>query len=463
MSHMVKSLVSGLRKIYENNWLDFCDFSISCEDDEIVLAPKLILAIHSEYFAALFRYEPTKSTLNLPQFNSDLVKLVIGSLILIDEKQLRDVELDQVIRIADYFQMTDLVEVLSDLMLADIKKENLQEMIYLIQDIHVPYLHEHCMDFIRANILDIFDYEPTIFQTLTMDMWIEIFKEPLTLIFDKFGRPCDTLETTENLYYVLIETLKASKRLEELPDFIEKCLNKDYLYTIFKPVQIGNDIRILPRRLKIENDVKDIVLKMCPKRENLKVSTASLMLVGSYGTHDDIVLTPDNHESWQIEGLIRKINVKSRYDWDDRHIVQGIQVFLENGESQAFGMDLDDTANVSTLEVPADQHIRILRIKSGFYIDSIGFDTNRGWPMGPIGGPGGTSKFFRMREILYDTNSSAYVSEIRGKTVVTQGLPAICEIEVKYVLPGPRDHVKDNERERSELSESPVSFDGDLF
>ena len=200
MSHMVKSLVSGLRKIYENNWHDFCDFSISCEDDEIVLAPKLILAIHSEYFAALFRYEPTKSTLNLPQFNSDLVKLVIGSLILIDEKQLRDVELDQVIRIADYFRMTDLVEVFSDLMLADVKKENLQEMIYLIQDIHEAYLHEYCMDFIRANILDIFDYEPTIFQTLTMDMWTAIFKEPLTLIFDKFGRQCDTLETTENLY-----------------------------------------------------------------------------------------------------------------------------------------------------------------------------------------------------------------------------------------------------------------------
>ena len=96
-------------------------------------------------------------TLNLPQFNSDLVKLVIESLIHIDEKHLRDVELDQVIRIADYFQMTDLVEVFSELMVADIKKENLQEMIHLIQDIQVPYLQKHCMDFLRADILDIFD------------------------------------------------------------------------------------------------------------------------------------------------------------------------------------------------------------------------------------------------------------------------------------------------------------------
>ena len=179
MSHMVKSLVSGLRKIYENNWLDFCDFSISCEDDKIVLAPKLILAIHSEYFAALFRHEPQKSLLNLPQFNSDLVRVVIGSLIIIDEDQLMDAGLDQVIRVADYFQMTDLVMVISDLMGANITKENLQEMIHLTQEINVPNLEYACMRFLKDDVVEIFDSEPSIFQTLSKKMWKELLKKTI--------------------------------------------------------------------------------------------------------------------------------------------------------------------------------------------------------------------------------------------------------------------------------------------
>ena len=71
------ALVTGLKNVYKNSWLDFCDLTISCADNETVSAPKLILAIHSEYFAALFRHEPGKTNLTLPQFNSDLVRLVI--------------------------------------------------------------------------------------------------------------------------------------------------------------------------------------------------------------------------------------------------------------------------------------------------------------------------------------------------------------------------------------------------
>ena len=61
----------------------------------------------------------------------------------------------------------------------------------------------------------------------------------------------------------------------------------------------------------------------------------------SFGSHPDVRLNNRNHESWQIEGLIRKIHVKSRL-WDNRHIVQGIQVFLDNGMTHAFGMTLND-------------------------------------------------------------------------------------------------------------------------
>ena len=75
------ALATGLRDIYQNNWPAFCDLTIKCADGEIVLAPKLILAIHSEFCAALFKHEPKTHTLTVPQFDSSLVKLIIKSLI----------------------------------------------------------------------------------------------------------------------------------------------------------------------------------------------------------------------------------------------------------------------------------------------------------------------------------------------------------------------------------------------
>ena len=77
-----------------------------------------------------------------------------------------------------------------------------------------------------------------------------------------------------------------------------------------------------------------------------------------YGSHGDKrLLNQTNSESWTVHGNIRKINIKSRF-WDERHIIQGFQVFLANGETRAFGMELNDSVRVDTLEVPSDQHIK---------------------------------------------------------------------------------------------------------
>ena len=83
------------------------------------------------------------------------------------------------------------------------------------------------------------------------------------------------------------------------------------------------------------------------------------------------LLNQSNCESWIVNGNIRKINIKSRL-WDERHIIQGFQVFLSSGETHAFGMELDDTVSVETLEVPADQHIKDFIVRCGWYIDAIG-------------------------------------------------------------------------------------------
>ena len=144
---------------------------------------------------------------------------------------------------------------------------------------------------------------------------------------------------------------------------------------------------------------------------------------------DDIKLIHGNYESWQIEGLIRKINVKTR-TWKGKEIIQGIQVFLENGKTQAFGMKLNDNYLVQTLEVPSNQHIKFFHIRSGSYIDAIGFETNKGLKFGPIGGPSGAIK-----PVPTSIRIQPYVDGIRGITVRTQGAPCICKIQFKYVIP----------------------------
>ena len=161
---------------------------------------------------------------------------------------------------------------------------------------------------------------------------------------------------------------------------------------------------------------------------------------GHFGSHYDVVET-ENHPRWKIEGQIRKINVKSR-TWDDRHIIQGIQVFMENGETKAFGMDLHDTVRVDSLEVPVGEHIKEFVVRSGFYIDAIGFKTDKGKTLGLIGGNGGSSQipgiinnFKDFREaVMVTASDNYYVDGIQGITVVTQDAPCICEIQFKYVI-----------------------------
>ena len=73
------SLVDGLREFYKKSWPSLCDLTIQCSDGNSVPACRLILAIHSEYFAAYFRQE--ENTSSMYQFESSLVNLVLQFLV----------------------------------------------------------------------------------------------------------------------------------------------------------------------------------------------------------------------------------------------------------------------------------------------------------------------------------------------------------------------------------------------
>ena len=69
----------------------------------------------------------------------------------------------------------------------------------------------------------------------------------------------------------------------------------------------------------------------------------------------------------------------------------------------------------------------------------VAFETNTRQTFGPIGGQGG--EFMDYIDIHFEPymnrkigNDQRYIDGIRGKTVITQGGPCICELEFKYVI-----------------------------
>ena len=104
-------LIEGLMKIYEESDPKFADFSINCQNGQIVKSHKLILAIRSEYFDGLFRLEPNKTSIDLSDFSFEVVKAVIQSMIVINEENLVEVGVIEVIQLADFLQMEHLIKV----------------------------------------------------------------------------------------------------------------------------------------------------------------------------------------------------------------------------------------------------------------------------------------------------------------------------------------------------------------
>ena len=241
--------------------------------------------------------------------------------------------------------------------------------------------------------------------------------------------------------------------MEDLPYFIINFRERDLLeiFTQEDAVATASEAehsvrRLLPSNLETSetySDLKQLVLRHCNMTKvdsdsesgsdiDTKIFWYARMV---YGTHDDVRLVENhaerNYETWSVEGLIRKINIKSR-TWDGRHIIQGLQFFMENGETKSVGMEMNDLNRVETLEVPPGQHIRDFIIEGSFYITSIGFETNQGQIIGPIGGNGGLFRPISLGRKL-DKNYFYYIDGIRGKMVTVQGEKCICEIEFKYV------------------------------
>ena len=155
------------------------------------------------------------------------------------------------------------------------------------------------------------------------------------------------------------------------------------------------------------------------------------------GTAQDILRTldVDSIKSWAIKGNFRKISVKTRL-WDEKKVIQGLRIGLEDGTVKAFGMDPNDEVNVVTLEVTPGYHIRDVTLRHGWYIDQIQFNLNgrNGSTLGPVGGRGGHRSDVSPKYPFgdFDDIKRWYLEGINGIVIEAQGAPIIAQLQFTF-------------------------------
>ena len=202
------SLTKKLREVYQSSWTDLCDLEIECGDSTIVPANKLLMLLRSEYFAALFRQEPDTKKVSLPQFDSELVKMIVKSTIDVEKNELEQVDLVELLRASDFLQMPELTTIVSMILSENVFHENAIELCELTQMIQAPELEKACIYKIKDDMYQYF--EEGALDNFSSEYLKRLFTKPWSPRFDDFGRQLGVMETTEILLSILFKTMKVS-------------------------------------------------------------------------------------------------------------------------------------------------------------------------------------------------------------------------------------------------------------
>ena len=101
----------------------FYDFTIKDKDGVAIQAHKFILASQSEYFASLFRVNPTASETTFKDFSLDAIKSAIDYLYT-HEVNLTGSNAQDVLTFADYINLTDVTDICTSYIISNIDESN---------------------------------------------------------------------------------------------------------------------------------------------------------------------------------------------------------------------------------------------------------------------------------------------------------------------------------------------------
>ena len=425
------SLVNALNEIITNQYCNLLDFTIICNGNVPIQSYKILLAARSKYFEAAFRQEPQTTCATL-DFEVSVMKFIIESLVYIDLSHLEVPYLLQLLEAADYLQMDDLMNEVQTHLSKLLNLNNIYDVIENTEMLQAPCLKEKYYYFVKQNLLH-----------LTLDrIPISVLKILPSIsschIKDLNGRFSDPNESEVRLFEALTnfnphedwnfsettkkkiwftihdqDLLSGQKSYDITADLVSRILEQ----ISFSPQSLLYESQIFKKQMSVCSQMKKKLFKSLPFGKGC--------MDGSW-----------SYPEWSVEGVFRKIGVKTRY-WEGHHIVQGLKITMDDGSRHAFGMEFNEDNNVVEFEIPRGQHIKEVILKSGLYIDQIGFVTNDNVQFGPVGGDeGGDAKNVHSIQSHYNHVKDWYLHGINGITVQTnRGSIVSCSIaQLQFVF-----------------------------
>ena len=162
----------------------FYDFTIKDKHGAEITSHKFILASQSEYFAALFRRDPTASETTFKDFSLDAIKECIEYLYCL-EVNLTGSNVQDVMMFADYITLTDVIDICTDYIIKNIDRSNYANVINLGNSCGMYKLVEGGVLFAVRNL------------TQDIDHFDECTKKMIVKVADRQQQQPVTVMTTE--------------------------------------------------------------------------------------------------------------------------------------------------------------------------------------------------------------------------------------------------------------------------
>ena len=402
---------------------ELSDFTIVSKDQQKFPCSKLLLSARSKYYQALFRQEPSQTTSNL-DYGGDVLRLVLSSLVTVNFEDCSFDQLLELLEVVDFLQMPEMLSEVETTLSEQLNIENIHQVM-ASNKIYISSLMKiqgRVCQLIKRNILFL-DLD-----SVPEDWLNSVATAPFANVRGKNGRILDVVESelivamtlsgynpdkewifsSQSKENIARGLLKISFRINQMRSGIKPGkVDRGDNYENFLTLIHGNGEKL-----------EELMGKYCTTEwngtggiqitqiyQNTPDHTKVYSNKQAYGTAED--RRYGNGEPWEITGFFRKIYVREGL-WDGRQVVRWIHFLTEEGELLAPpGMEqvnsevTGDTQeaklnwlekNTTVLTVPEGQHIKDVILRSGWYIDQIGFVTNTGEILGPVGGTGGAQR-----------------------------------------------------------------------
>lgn len=457
-----QSLMVKLKKMYKGDPYPYCDVSLTASDGKQVHGHKLLMALRSDYFAALFTYEPTKSNFQVPQFDSKLLEVIIKSMVEINLQDIEEVGFVEYLQAADFLQLIDLVDAVSKLIsIKEITFDNVFDILELTKNINAPVLEQGCLKFIKENIRHS-EIQGRL-KTLSIDSLLKVFAEPRPDLKDQFDRKLDKLAVILLHLDILFNILKEKNEEDFFYRFLDTCFVRDHLYffatldkTVIQPLEGDLETELSMSkigRFRQNTELMSQIKESCP-RPSVPFEWPWRTTLWSQKFGNMYEIQPGDQlqdQEWIFEGTFSKICIKMRAR-ENANIIQGLQVFLDDGDIKTVGMEMGDVINVQTIEIPPGKYIRDINMMTSSYVDRMEFIGDDGKKLNANSRHHLLSSNLGSRFGFALDSSEVYkaglhfhehfLSGMRGRIMLTQGAPCICDLQFKFTFIPPPDNLR---------------------